>query len=89
LGRLQDRGEDLQVKTIDDLLTLSGDEDTGVGINCRRCDRGGLPIAYYIGIDDTPYADTDVFVTKSMIELIGAGINHVINAHGAKFQLTF
>lgn len=77
------------MKTIDDILTLSGDEDTGVGISCRRCDRGGLPLAYYVGIDDKAYANTDVFVTESIIDLVAFGLNHVIKTHDIKIQMTF
>ena len=32
---------------LDDVMRLVGDEDCGVGIDCRICDRGGAPIAYY------------------------------------------
>jgi hypothetical protein len=75
------------MKTLDDFLRLSGDEDCGVGMICRLCD-SGMPVAYYVGIDDTAYTNSTVVVVRSIVELMGAGINHLRDEHGAIFHQT-
>lgn len=62
--------------SLDDVMRLSGDEDCGVGIDCRVCDRGGAPIAYYTGIDDRTYEGTDVEIVHTITALIEAGQRH-------------
>jgi len=67
--------------TIDDLMYLEGDEDCGVGISCRRCYRGGAPIAYYRGISSA-YLGTDVVLVRTITELIDAGHAHLATCNG-------
>jgi len=64
--------------SFDDHLLLMGDEDGGVGINCRTCDRGGAPIAYYEPYPGGPasYVGTDVVIVDSIEDLIAAGRAH-------------
>lgn len=66
---------------LDDTFRLSGDEDCGVGLDCRLCDRGGAPIAYYVGIDDSAYEGTDVIVVRTIADLLGAGEQHRNERH--------
>lgn len=61
--------------TLDDVMRLVGDEDCGVGIDCRICDRGGAPIAYYAGISPA-WLSTDVIVVDTITDLIEAGTHH-------------
>ncbi len=61
---------------LDQVCYLQGDEDSGVGINCRICDRGGAPIAYYTHPDDRTWNGTDVQVVFTIAELIEAGDRH-------------
>lgn len=60
---------------LDEVMSLAGDEDCGVGMNCRICDRGGAPIAYYAGISPA-YLDTDVVLVDTITALIDAGQRH-------------
>lgn len=69
-------GRRLSVAGLDDVMRLVGDEDCGVGVDCRVCDRGGAPIAYYAGIDDRAYEGTDVEVVHTITALIEAGQHH-------------
>lgn len=65
-------------RTLDELFRLVGDEDCGVGINCRICDRGGAPIAYYAGLDQ-PYPTelaSDVVPVDTIAALISAAEKH-------------
>jgi hypothetical protein len=62
---------------LDEHLWLSGDEDCGVGINCRICDRGGAPVAYYEGISTGVYAGADVETVSTISALISAGERHL------------
>jgi hypothetical protein len=62
---------------LDDVMRLVGDEDCGVGIDCRVCDRGGAPIAYYQHPDDRfGYDGTDVERVHTIDALIDAGRRH-------------
>lgn len=61
---------------LDDVMRLVGDEDCGVGINCRVCDRGGAPIAYYTSPDDLAYQGTDVERVHTIAALVEAGQRH-------------
>jgi hypothetical protein len=63
------------VDHLDEVMSLVGDEDCGVGINCRICDRGGAPVAYYAGISPA-YLDTDVVLVDTIAALIAAGQSH-------------
>lgn len=66
------------MKGFDDAFYLMGDEDTGVGLNCRICDRGGLPVVYYTSSDDDKtYAKTDVVVVHTIIAMISGGMEHL------------
>ena len=65
-------------------LWLQGDEDGGVGMNCRRCDLGGEPIAYYEPYPNgrPPYEGTDVKPVTTISALIFAGQYHLARQHG-------
>lgn len=61
---------------------LIGDEDTGVGIECKDHWDGGRPLAYYSGVADSAYADDpDARVVSSLPELLGAALSHEHDAH--------
>ncbi len=60
---------------LDDVMRLVGDEDCGVGIDCRICNRGGAPIAYLAGISPA-YLGTDVMLVDTISGLIEAGRRH-------------
>lgn len=67
---------------LDEHLWLCGDEDGGVGINCRICDRGGAPVAYYEPYPMRPsYEGTDVERVSTIIALVSAGRRH-LEQHG-------
>lgn len=70
-----------QPDRFDATLRLVGDEDSGVGLDCRLCDRGGAPIAYYSHPDDRTYQGTDVVITHSVTALLNAGQSHLLIAH--------
>lgn len=65
----------------DETFRLVGDEDCGVGLDCRLCDRGGAPIAYLTHPDDRAYAGTDVQVVHTITPLLAAGEAHLFQAH--------
>lgn len=70
--------------SFDDFFWLVGDEDCGVGINCRVCDRGGAPVAYYAGISQ-PYptaAAPDVVPTDTVAGLFATAVSHAREVHG-------
>jgi hypothetical protein len=64
---------------IDALFTLTGDEDTGVGLRCRLCDDGGQPLAYYTA--GAAYPDPDVVTVTSILQLLAAGADHLSRRH--------
>jgi hypothetical protein len=66
-----------------EVLRLSGDEDCGVGLDCRLCDRRGAPIAYYAHPDDRTYLGTDVERVHTITALIYAGDRHLTEHHSA------
>lgn len=69
--------------TLDELFRLVGDEDCGVGINCRLCDRGGAPVAYYAGLDQ-PYPTAlapDVVPVSTIGALLIAALDHRSDHH--------
>lgn len=66
----------------DETLRLVGDEETGVGLDCRLCDRGGAPVAYYPPHPgDCAYEGTDVQAVQSITALIEAGQQHLGERH--------
>lgn len=73
----------LDTKRYDEFFRLVGDEDCGVGLDCRLCDRGGAPIAYYPGISQ-PYPTTvapDVIPADTISALFEAGQQHLWDRH--------
>jgi hypothetical protein len=66
---------------LDKHLTLQGDEDCGVGVQCLICDSGGLPVAYYGW--DNPYSNVPeiVYVERSITALIEAATQHLATKH--------
>ena len=72
-----------EAKRYDEVMRLVGDEDCGVGLDCRLCDRGGAPIAYYVGIDDRAYEGTDVVIVHTVTALIDVGQRHLWERHSA------
>jgi hypothetical protein len=69
------------VMVLDRHFTMSGDEDCGVGLHCRECETGGLPIAYYLGIDKSSYKGTEIIVVESINALLIAGRTHIARFH--------
>jgi hypothetical protein len=70
--------------TLDELFRLVGDEDCGVGINCRVCDLGGAPIAYYDGGLGQPYPTAqapDVVPVDTIEALLSAALDHRTTHH--------
>ncbi len=62
---------------LDAAYWLAGDEDCGVGLHCRTCDRGGSPVAYYPGLT-SPYEDrADVATVDTIAALLDAGRQHL------------
>jgi hypothetical protein len=72
----------IDVVKLDGLFRLSGDEDCGVGLDCRECDRGGAPVAYYLGISDAYANDADVEVVETIAGLTAAAEWHAHEVHG-------
>lgn len=69
---------------VDELLRLEGDEEGGVSLVCRRCDRRGLPIAFYQPADDgiPPYLDRpDVEQVSRIVDLYVAALHHAGTVH--------
>lgn len=65
-----------------DRMRLVGDEDTGVGLDCSDCDRGGLPIAYYAGGGSPGYVgDDEVVQVDSIAGLVLAAVTHRTSVH--------
>jgi hypothetical protein len=55
-----------------DRYYLMGDEDAGVGLHCRDCDTGGIPVIYY----GYGYPDPAIPVTQSIEALLSAARQH-------------
>jgi hypothetical protein len=55
-----------------DRYYLMGDEDGGVGLQCRDCDTGGRPVMYY----GYTYPDPTMPITLSIDELFAARTRH-------------
>lgn len=66
---------------VDRHMRLAGDEDCGVSLCCNICDRGGLPIAFYEGINMFPYAGRDVEHVTTIIGLAVAAERHMAMQH--------
>lgn len=64
-----------------DLLTLSGDEDGGVGIGCRDHYDGGRPLGY-LGWTKAYDGDPQVTQVDSVARLIEVGRRHLDDRHG-------
>lgn len=58
-------------------LLLLGDEDTGVGIQCRDCWDGGRPLGYL----GDPFKDDLVTFVTSVPELLAVGRRHLDEKH--------
>lgn len=69
-----------ELSAADERYWLVGDEDCGVGIQCRVCDTGGAPIAY-LG-DAAAYAHTGVAVVQSIKDLLTTADAHGWHLHG-------
>lgn len=73
----------LMLGPMDERLWLQGDEDCGVGLQCRTCDRGGAPIAYHLGGGNGYPEDSDVVNVDSITALFDAGRQHLVERHSA------
>lgn len=69
------------LERFDAAFYLSGDEETGVGLMCRHCDRGGAPVAYCTWDGDRAYVGTDVVIVHTPTTLIAEGLRHLAAAH--------
>lgn len=66
---------------LDKYFYLLGDEDGDVGLQCRECDRGGLPVVHYSGAGSNPYPKTDVVFVMRIGRLLDAGLAHIREKH--------
>lgn len=67
---------------LNEVMRLVGDEDCGVGLDCRLCDRGGAPVAYYQHpADHFGYEGTDVVRVHTIMALLYAGQRHLDDIH--------
>lgn len=55
---------------------LQGDEDGGVGLQCKLCDRGGAPVALLTTHGDRSYAGTDVVMVYTIADPLEAARTH-------------
>lgn len=64
-------------------IRLAGDEDCGVGLECRDCWDGGRPLAYLRAWPNDPaYADdAKVTVVDGTVDLLAAGRAHLDEHH--------
>lgn len=67
---------------IDRRYRLVGDADLGVGLDCRDCDRGGKPVAYYPGLRPAYAGDTGVENVTTIFGLLVAADRHTRTVHG-------
>lgn len=63
------------------LIYLVGDEDGGVGVNCRACDRGGKPLAYVEGCCGNPYDPADVPSLSTLDGILFLADTHMFREH--------
>lgn len=65
-----------------DRYRLVGDEDCGVGLECRDCWDGGRPIAYYAGGVKSPYADDPAVADLATVpSLLAVMVRHEYQVH--------
>ena len=76
-------GAVLDAAEVDVHCRLVGDEDCGVGIECRTCDLGGQPIAYHPGLDVNPYPEAEVPTATGIFHLYLLANKHVRDHHAA------
>jgi hypothetical protein len=69
-------------RTVDLHCWLQGDEDGGVGVQCRTCDRGGMPVVYYPGWGTSPYPEAEVPTATGVLHLYLLANAHVQQHHG-------
>lgn len=63
--------------TFDEMFYLMGDEDTDVGVHCRVCDTGGLPVVFYTtDTNVTGYQSAAVVVVHTISDMMKAGSDH-------------
>ncbi|MFI0406600.1 hypothetical protein [Actinomadura sp. 3N508] len=60
---------------------LEGDENCGVALHCRDCDRGGRPLAYLTGVGGG-YDHPEVEETDTIMGLLTYADVHAWHAHG-------
>lgn len=61
---------------IDTYFYMMGDEDGGVGLRCRFCNRGGAPVVYITpDLFGAEWENTNVIVVNDIIT-----VNNIINA---------
>jgi len=70
------------MEQLDKHCVLTGDEDGGVGIECRLCDAGGQPVAYY-GWDNPYHKVPEVTHVREIGALINAATAHLTATHPA------
>ncbi len=71
----------MRLPDIDSVFYLMGDEDGGVGLQCRLCDLGGRPVTYY-GHD--PYPSPEVVSVTTITDFLSAGVAHVVDQHAER-----
>lgn len=67
------------VEDVDVHVWLQGDEDGGVGAQCRTCDRGGEAVAWY-GLPN-PYDEDRVPTALTIYGLYMLALQHVRQVH--------
>lgn len=68
--------------TVDAHCRMQGDEDGGVGVQCRTCDLGGRPVVYYPGYGSNPYPEAEVPTATGILHLYLLANAHVHQHHG-------
>jgi hypothetical protein len=71
---------------LDELLYLQGDEECDVSVQCRECDKGGEPVAFYTRFGRNPYPEDRVPTAGTIDELYRLMNRHVVDLHGAPQQ---
>lgn len=71
---------------VDEHCRLQGDEDCGVGVQCRTCDTGGQPIAWYNRYEDNPYPEVETPTAKGIFELYLLANKHVREHHASSAE---
>lgn len=65
-----------RMPSLDAEYYMAGDEDGGVALQCKVCDREGLPVAYLTTRGDRSWQGTDVIVAYSIDELLRSASMH-------------